>query len=611
MYFPFPKYLFILVLIVPFHSMGQTLVKENAISDSLVNVSSGWHLWCDVDGDGDKDVLISGVSENGPLTSLYLNQDGLSLVEGVFPDIPLKNSFLLWTDTDNDNDADLFISGLQENGNNLVPKAYLILNHDGLFEISPQEFDGVYSAEAVSTDFDNDGLADLCYTGDTTYNNGIFRIYRNHGNNTFSQVDCPLDNLFSGSLAYTDRDGDMDADILVSGIISDLLGSQIKIFRLFDNEGDFQFTGKFMELEPFSNGSLAISDYDSDGFADVLASGSPAGPTNIAWVYQNFNGQQFQNIGIEIFGAVDGSATWSDYDLDGDPDFLITGLTSYSSKPVATLYRNIGGGLFNVDEDFAVSGLMNGNACWTDLDGDNDPDLSIVGASDISGLNPVSYVYRNESPSINNPPSEPSGLTAEVNENEVVFKWEPSSDDHTPSAGLTYNLRIGSSPGGCDILSPLSDANGKRMLLSHGNAYNNLSWKIRGLQAGTYFWSVQAIDHCFSGSAFASEKFFEVGSITANIEKTLKEQCLTVYPNPAGSVITVIFYLTKETHATIAIYDVSADRPFRELTGFFYQGMNRMVWNRTKPSGEIAQKGIYFVVLETPGRKEVVKLLLF
>ena len=50
----------------------------------------------------------------------------------------------------------------------------------------------------------------------------------------------------------------------------------------------------------------------------------------------------------------------------------------------------------------------------------------------------------------NNPPNAPPGLTAEVYGDSVTLAWQPATDTETPSMGLSYNLRIGTAPGGHD-----------------------------------------------------------------------------------------------------------------------------------------------------------------
>jgi hypothetical protein len=101
-------------------------------------------------------------------------------------------------------------------------------------------------------------------------------------------------------------------------------------------------------------------------------------------------------------------------------------------------------------------------------------------------------------------------LSASVNGIVATLTWTAATDANQ-SSGLSYNLRLGTSPGGSENASPMSDPlSGYRRFLEKGNAGQRLSWTIRNLSPGTYYWSVQAIDHSLVGSPFAAESSFVV-----------------------------------------------------------------------------------------------------
>ncbi|HYG34241.1 MAG TPA: hypothetical protein VEC99_05630, partial [Clostridia bacterium] len=103
----------------------------------------------------------------------------------------------------------------------------------------------------------------------------------------------------------------------------------------------------------------------------------------------------------------------------------------------------------------------------------------------------------------------------------VTFHWASASDRETPTSGLTYNLRVGTTPGGCDILSPLTSANGVRLVAAHGNTGHNCSWTLTNFpSSGPFYWSVQAIDSCFAGSLFAPEQNFTLPLVSDSVRLT-------------------------------------------------------------------------------------------
>ena len=67
---------------------------------------------------------------------------------------------------------------------------------------------------------------------------------------------------------------------------------------------------------------------------------------------------------------------------------------------------------------------------------------------------------------------------------------------------------MGTASGGNQVFSGMADATGLRRLPARGVAQPGLStseWTLR-LPAGTYYWSVQAVDTAFAGGAWASEQ---------------------------------------------------------------------------------------------------------
>jgi hypothetical protein len=118
-------------------------------------------------------------------------------------------------------------------------------------------------------------------------------------------------------------------------------------------------------------------------------------------------------------------------------------------------------------------------------------------------------VWRNHIPAANSPPSTPSGLVTSVSKSVATLTWNTPADDTTPASGLSYNLRIGTSPGGSDVLAPASAVNGFRRVPQWGNAQLGLNASFRFDLGIAYYWSVQAVDGTFAGSSFATEQSFK------------------------------------------------------------------------------------------------------
>jgi hypothetical protein len=219
--------------------------------------------------------------------------------------------------------------------------------------------------------------------------------------------------------------------------------------------------------------------------------------------------ETFTNFGTAIFAT---GVAVGDYNNDGFLDVL--SLTTDYYTPTAQIWRNLGNGTFV--NTATVPGGNSGSLTWFDFNGDSQLDFLVTGQQGVdSNANPayVSQVYQNVSGSpTNSPPTAPTNLTFQTFANGgVKMMWGSATDDHTPVAGLNYNIRVGSASGAVDIVSPEADPiTGRRYVVQLGNAYERQFSLLTNLTGGTYYWSVQAIDTAFAGGAFATESTFTI-----------------------------------------------------------------------------------------------------
>jgi subtilisin-like proprotein convertase family protein/predicted nucleotidyltransferase len=500
-------------------SQGIAIVANPAptelFTDINANLDGSYYssaAWGDYDNDSDLDILVTGTKGPNSIAKVYRNDSGN------FTDINaalngVKNSSVDWGDYDRDGDLDILLTGL-DNTSNPVSKVYR--NDGGNFTDISANLPGVWNSSANWGDYDNDGDLDILLTGGAIISGSsvkIAKVYRNDSG-SFTDTAANLQGVWQGSTDWGDYDKDGDLDILITGNSDGSVSSDIsKIYR--NDSGSF--TDINASLTGVFSGDAAWGDYDNDGDLDVLLTGlTPNNSSPVAKIYRNDAGS-FTEINAGLQGAFYSSVDWGDYDNDGDLDILLTGA---APSRISKLYRNDGGSFTDISTN--LQGVFGSSVSWGDYDNDSDLDILLVG-NQLGVSSGSAKVYRNNIFTVNTASTPPLGLISSVNGNSVTLNWNPASDAETPQAGLTYNLRVGTTPGGSDIMSPMANSNGTRKVVQMGNVNQNTSWKLKNLKPGTYYWSVQAIDTSFEGSTFATEGSFTVLSVGAigNISVTV------------------------------------------------------------------------------------------
>jgi hypothetical protein len=167
----------------------------------------------------------------------------------------------------------------------------------------------------------------------------LSKIYRNDGDNTFTeQTEISLIGVAFSSVAWGDYDNDGDLDILLTGYAS----TYQYVSKIYRNNGNNTFTEQTtISLTGVFDGDVAWGDYDNDGDLDILLTGD-TGSLNtdqVTKIYRNNGDNTFTDeTGITLASVTCGSVAWGDYDNDSDLDILLTGITS--SGVVAKIYRN-------------------------------------------------------------------------------------------------------------------------------------------------------------------------------------------------------------------------------------------------------------------------------
>jgi hypothetical protein len=313
-------------------------------------------------------------------------------------------------DYDNDGDTDIyFLNGAALKGKKFKtpPRNALYRNEGGWKFIDVSKKAGVddkeYSLGVAVGDYDNDGDLDFYVN-----NYGPNVLYRNNGDGTFSDVtkQAGVANGFKvgAGTCFLDADKDGDLDLYVSNYLDFSYDKHVPILRrgfpvyatpryfspapddLYRNNGNGTFTNvsKSSGVGQHAGWGMGTvcADYDSDGDTDVFIANDVAEN----FLFQNDGTGKFEEVGLisgyayDFHGDQQGSmgVDCGDFDNDGLFDLYVT---SYEDQ-LATLYRNLGDGMF--EDATMLTGAGAGtlpHVTWgnsfVDFDNDGDRDIFI------------------------------------------------------------------------------------------------------------------------------------------------------------------------------------------------------------------------------------------
>ncbi len=237
-------------------------------------------------------------------------------------------------DIDGDGDEDLLMTGLSSQ-DEVITTAYK--NEDGVYEPMPFSFTPLTMGDVEWADIDNDGDQDLALSGVTNSGASRTTLYRNNGEGVFTEFSTNLPGLAFSAMDWGDFDGDGDLDLALSGGCYHATKYFEPVVQVWQNEnGNLRHTG--IEMNSVMHGDVAWGDYDSDGQLDLIVVGrTDSRDGRSGYVYRN-EGNSL-NPRIALPGVAASSAIWGDYDGDFDLDMVIAGSSS-DANPLMRIYRN-------------------------------------------------------------------------------------------------------------------------------------------------------------------------------------------------------------------------------------------------------------------------------
>jgi hypothetical protein len=226
----------------------------------------------------------------------------------------------------------------------------------------------VYSGTFASGDIDGDGDIDLFMTGINPQR--FTKLYKNDGSGYFTEVTTStFPNTGTSQAIFKDLDNDGDLDLYFSGQTN---SSSTSIFTsIYKNNGSGVFTQVTNPgLPTILWRGAAIADVDNDGDQDIVITAAGAG---ISGVYLNNGSAVFTFQANSPFTAVSGPVAFIDIENDGDQDVVISGNSSIK------LYQNNGSGIFSLNNNSSFAAISGEDIDVADTDNDGDLDFIVNG----------------------------------------------------------------------------------------------------------------------------------------------------------------------------------------------------------------------------------------
>ena len=397
--------------------------------------------------------------------------------------------------------------------------------HSGSSAQRAPGINNLISAPTRALDLNADGMMDLVNEKD-----GV--IYYNVGNGKWVMSDI------SGAIMVADLNGDAIQDFIYPGA-----KLQTVIYR---GEGKFdtQLLYENIQVDP----DMYCYDFDKDGDVDILVTFSaPLNSTGYAYTmfFENDGTGKFTQLEEQDYGAENNLLFSNCQDVDGDGYYdmlafrsnftIYKGDVQCDEKEIIDVVWMKG----RADKTFAQPEVLITYAVETHRGFDSHREVKInaedidndgkieVWSSGRNGWNDVSFsaTIGEVAAAVNTAPIAPQKPTLIYSNGMLLVNWGDGSDAETATSDLTYALRVGTTPGGDDILRAHANADGSRRNFLDGNMGKYHSYKLDLSQRmpSVVYVSVQTIDAQHEGSAWSEEASVEHTAISAEFRLDRKE----------------------------------------------------------------------------------------
>tara|TARA_Y100000748_G_scaffold68916_1_gene56221 strand:+ start:333 stop:4583 length:4251 start_codon:yes stop_codon:yes gene_type:complete len=509
-------------ILITLSSAQDPFVFDSSLSSILPKSISNAIEIGDVNNDSHSDIILSGYDSTrfGVFIDVILGNNNGSLSQGY------STNFVTYSDTiaeylggignitlsdvNLDGNIDIYLNGS-------VMSKLLVNSSSGSFSQSSwlQNMFVTYS-NGNWGDVNMDGKPDLFLMGVNEFTDQILNeLFINSGSYLGKDPTTIFPSLFNGSSAWGDYDNDGDQDLIIGGRTANKNSS---VTRLYQNDpiGRLTEVTTADAINGLKAGAYHFSDLDSDGDLDLIMSGwNKIQGELVTYILENEPLGTYSLATNQIdFAVAYGTIDAIDFNLDGLQDIVIAGansVTLYAGKVHSLsgrVYLNNGDGTFEQLKEIDGARV----AKFVDIDKDGIPDLVASGTTEIGDADSTfSSIYINNIDEDSEPPQAPNALTAFAVSTRAIFSWGSGSDDIDDPGSLSYNIRIGTSSGGNQLMSssiPFNSSNvGKRLIR-----------EFNEIPHGTYYWSVQTVDGSGNTSEWSQEDTLFIARLVASTQ---------------------------------------------------------------------------------------------
>ncbi|PSQ80497.1 MAG: hypothetical protein BRD40_04400 [Bacteroidetes bacterium QS_1_65_9] len=392
----------------------------------------------DLDGDGDRDLLVTGYGERTgqPLTRLYVNRSlqtppnrapqFLRMVQDT--ELASAGETLTQTVEVGDPDGDAIAEVRSPTANATVEGG-----EDGIAEVTftpdrsqagqtvrlrveaedakgasasatasvavPRLLLGVFDADLTGlgrsstamADVNGDGRQDVLAAGYKTVkdtNSTTTTLYLGDGAGGFSEAGAGLADVGGGSTAIADVDADGHQDLLITGYDR---GREMNVTTLYMGDGAGGFSKAGAGLANISVASSVFADLNEDGDQDLLLSGDNSSNDARTLLYLGDGTGSFTEADVG-FPELDGSLSVADVNADGHLDVLMAGRDEDFDR-LTKIYLGEGEGAFTPARA-DLTPVTHASTSIADVNADGQPDLLITGEDDSPSDAKTATLYR-------------------------------------------------------------------------------------------------------------------------------------------------------------------------------------------------------------------------